>query len=58
MVAFMQGGIDQIVSGNISLYQLISMQLLKKHTLIPEITLLFINFMFKKPCLKFPKSSI
>ena len=37
--------------------QLISIQLLKKHTLNPEITLLFINFMFKKPCLKFPKSA-
>ena len=29
----------------------------KKHTLNPEITLLFINFMLKKPCLKFPKSA-
>ena len=32
--------------------------LLKKHTLNPENTLLYINFMLKKPCLKFPKSAI
>ena len=34
-----------------------STQLLNKHTLKPEITLLFINFMPKKPCLKFPKAA-
>ena len=28
-----------------------------KHALNPEITLLFNNFMLKKPCLKFPKSA-
>ena len=33
-----------------------SLQLLKKYTLNPEITLLFINFMLKKPFLKFPKN--
>ena len=32
-------------------------QLLKKHTLNPEITLIFINFMLKKPCLQIPKSA-
>ena len=42
---------------NISSYQLISIQLLEKHTLNPEITLLFINFTLKKSCLKFPKSA-
>ena len=33
-------------------------QLLKKHTLNPKFTLFCINFMLKKPCLKFPKSAI
>ena len=32
--------------------------MLKKHTLNPEITLLLINLILKKPCLKFPKSAI
>ena len=55
MVAFMQGRIGQIVSVNISKYQLILVNIntiVEKHTLNPEITLLFINFMLKKPCLK------
>ena len=43
---------------SISWYQLISIQLLKQYTLNPVITLLFINFMLKKPSLKFPKSAI
>ena len=50
MVAFMQGGIGHIVSVNIN-------TIVEKHTLNPEVTLLFINFMLKKPCLKFPKSA-
>ena len=33
-----------------------SIRLLKKHTLNPKFTLFCINFMLKKPCLKFPKS--
>ena len=49
MVAFVQGGMGQIVSVNINTI------VEKKYTLNPEITLLFINFMLKKPCLKFPK---
>ena len=62
MVAFMQGGIGQIVSVNISWYHLLSVNINiiveKKHTLNPEVILLFIKFMLKKPCLKFPKSAI
>ena len=58
MVAFMQGGIGQIVPANISQYHFISIQWLKKHSLNPEITHLFVNFMLKKSCLKFPKSAI
>ena len=49
MVAYMQGG--QIVSVNINTF------VEKTCTLNPEMTLLFINFMLKKPCLKFPKSA-
>ena len=43
---------------SISKYQSILIQLLKnKHILNPEIILLFIGFMLKKPCLKFRKSA-
>ena len=54
MVAFMQGGIGQIVSINISQYQLTSIQLLKKHTLNPEITLLY-QFHAQKALFQVPK---
>ena len=59
MVAFMLGGIGHIVSVNISKYLLISVNIntfVGKKNLNPEITFLFINYMLKKPCLKFPKS--
>ena len=43
---------------SISKYQSILIQLLKnKHILNPEIILLIIGFMLKKPCLKFRKSA-
>ena len=43
MVTFVQGGMGQIVSVNINTF------VEKKRTLNPEITLLLINFMLKKP---------
>ena len=42
----------------VGLFGFFSIQLLKKHTLNPEIILCFTNFVLKKPCLKFPKSAI
>ena len=53
MVAYMQGGIFKVC-----LVLIFSIQSLKKHTLNPEITLLYTNFMLKKPCLKLLKSVV